>query len=248
MIFKKLPIFSRVIFILCTVLFAGGVVSLFYIDDDAAYSRIAFSTFEVALMMIVICLPSFIKRLSHRQLTPLMETLFVSFAFSALILGDVVNFYGRFPWWDDLLHGISGVMLGIVGYGLINVFNRIQGNAVKYSPLFVSVWVVCFALALGALWEIMEFITDGLFGLNSQQFLVGTGTFDTTVPLEGHEALRDTMQDLMLDLFGSLVIAVVGYFDMKKLHRNLRVELLQAAEDKTAEEKAPASAGQATSV
>ena len=87
MIFKKLPIFSRVIFILCTVLFAGGVVSLFYIDDDAAYSRIAFSTFEVALMMIVICLPGFIKRLSHRQLTPLMETLFVSFAFSALILG-----------------------------------------------------------------------------------------------------------------------------------------------------------------
>ena len=147
-----------------------------------------------------------------------------------------------------MLHGISGVMLGIVGYGLINVFNRIQGNAVKYSPLFVSVWVVCFALALGALWEIIEFITDGLFGLNSQQFLVGTGTFDTTVPLEGHEALRDTMQDLMLDLFGSLVIAVVGYFDMKKLHRNLHVELLQAAEDKTAEEKATASAGQATSV
>lgn len=227
---RRLPLISRIVLVLCIVLFAGGIVSLFFVKDDATFSRIAFQTFEVALMMVVIALPSLLKRFAHRKLTLLMETLFVSFAFSSLILGDVVDFYGKFPWWDDLLHGISGVMLGIVGYGIINIFNRIQGNSIKYSPVFVSIWVVCFALALGALWEIMEFITDGLFGLNSQQFLEGSGTFDSTRPLEGHEALRDTMMDLILDFLGSLLIAVVGYFDMKKLHRNLRIELLQEEE------------------
>ena len=67
----------------------------------------------------------------------------------------------------------------------------------------------------------MEFITDGLFGLNSQQYLTTPGTFDNAVPLEGHEALRDTMEDLMLDFAGSLIISVIGYFALKKQRKGI---------------------------
>ena len=150
-----------------------------------------------------------------------MEVIFVAFCFCALILGDVADFYGRFGWWDSLEHGMSGVLLGILGYAIINTFNSVEGNKIKFSPVFVSLWVVCFALALGAVWEIMEFITDGLFGLNSQQYLTTPGTFDNAVPLEGHEALRDTMEDLMLDFAGSLIISVIGYFDLKKQRKGI---------------------------
>lgn len=210
---------SRIVLLICILLFAGGIVSLFIVDDDASRSRIAFQTFEVSLMILVIFIPVLVDRIVHVRVTRLMEILFVSFCFSSLILGDVVDFYGRFNWWDDLLHGISGMLLGIVGYSVINIFNKIGNNTIKFTPLFVSIWVVCFALALGSLWEIMEFVTDGLFGLNSQQYLLGSGTFDDTEPLVGHEALRDTMQDLMLDLLGSLVIAVIGFFELRKLKR-----------------------------
>lgn len=210
---------SRIVLAICTLLFIGGVVSIFIVDDDANRSRIAFQTFEVSLMILVIFIPVLVDRIVHVRVTRLMEILFVSFCFSSLILGDVVDFYGRFNWWDDLLHGISGMLLGIVGYSVINIFNKIENNTIKFTPLFVSIWVVCFALALGSLWEIMEFVTDGLFGLNSQQYLLGSGTFDDTEPLVGHEALRDTMQDLMLDLLGSLVIAVIGFFELRKLKR-----------------------------
>ena len=210
---------SRIVLLICILLFAGGIVSLFIVDDDASSSRIAFQTFEVSLMILVIFIPVLVDRIVHVRVTRLMEILFVSFCFSSLILGDVVDFYGRFNWWDDLLHGISGMLLGIVGYSVINIFNKIENNTIKFTPLFVSIWVVCFALALGSLWEIMEFVTDGLFGLNSQQYLLGSGTFDDTEPLVGHEALRDTMQDLMLDLLGSLVIAVIGFFELRKLKR-----------------------------
>ena len=210
---------SRIVLLICILLFAGGIVSLFIVDDDASRSRIAFQTFEVSLMILVIFIPVLVDRIVHVRVTRLMEILFVSFCFSSLILGDVVDFYGRFNWWDDLLHGISGMLLGIVGYSVINIFNKIENNTIKFTPLVVSIWVVCFALALGSLWEIMEFVTDGLFGLNSQQYLLGSGTFDDTEPLVGHEALRDTMQDLMLDLLGSLVIAVIGFFELRKLKR-----------------------------
>lgn len=204
---------------ICVILFIGGIVSIFIVDDDASRSRIAFQTFEVSLMILVIFIPVLVNRVTHLKLTRLMETLFVAFCFCSLILGDVVDFYGRFNWWDDLLHGISGVLLGIVGYSVINIFNKIEGNTIKFTPVFVSIWVLCFALAVGAVWEIIEFVTDGLFGLNSQQYLVGSGTFDSTEALVGHEALRDTMQDLMLDLAGALVIAVIGFFELRKLRR-----------------------------
>ena len=210
---------SRIVLAICTLLFIGGVVSIFIVDDDANRSRIAFQTFEVALMILVIFIPVLVDRVTHIRVSRLMEIMFVSFCFCSLILGDVVDFYARFAWWDDVLHGISGMLLGIVGYGVINIFNKIEDNTIKFTPLFVSFWVVCFALAVGSLWEIMEFVTDGLFGLNSQQYLEGSGTFDNTEPLMGHEALRDTMMDLILDFAGSLIIAVLGFFELRKLKR-----------------------------
>ena len=214
---RKLSKFSIVILSLCAVLFVGGIVSICIIDDDATQSRLAFQTFEVALMIFLTFVPDII----HIKIPRLMEVIFVAFCFCALILGDVADFYGRFGWWDSLEHGMSGVLLGILGYAIINTFNSVEGNKIKFSPVFVSLWVVCFALALGAVWEIMEFITDGLFGLNSQQYLTTPGTFDKAVPLEGHEALRDTMEDLMLDFAGSLIISVIGYFDLKKQRKGI---------------------------
>lgn len=218
---RKLSRFSIVILSLCAVLFAGGIVSICIIDDDATQSRLAFQTFEVALMMFLIFVPDILNRIIHIKIPRLMEVIFVAFCFCSLILGDVADFYGKFGWWDSLQHGISGVLLGILGYAIINTFNSVEGNKLKFSPVFVSLWVMCFVLAAGALWEIMEFITDGLFGLNSQQYLTTPGTFDNAVPLEGHEALRDTMEDLMLDFAGSFLISVIGYFDLKKQRRGI---------------------------
>ena len=102
-------------------------------------------------------------------------------------------------------------------------------------------WVISFALAVGSLWEILEFITDGLFGLNSQQFMEGSGTFDTSVPLVGHEALRDTMEDLMLDFAGSLLVSVIGYFDLKRQRKGIADLTLDTDDETTSEEGKEAS-------
>ena len=60
-----------------------------------------------------------------------------------------------------------------------------------------------------------------MFGFISQQYLSTRGTFDNSVPLVGHEALKDTMQDLMLDLLGSGAIAIVSFFLLRKQRKNL---------------------------
>ena len=64
---------------------------------------------------------------------------------------------------------------------------------------------------MGALWEIYEFSFDGLLGMNMQKFRLEDGTL-----LIGHEALRDTMEDIITDAIGALIVSVVGALTMKK--------------------------------
>ena len=221
-----LTLLSKIVLVLCSVLIIAGILSLiFYVDTDATRSRVIFSMFEVTVMIFLIFLPKMVRRIMHLKIPPIMEILFVTFCFCTLILGDVADFYGRFGWWDKLQHALSGCLLGILGYIIINTFNKFDGYKVKFSPVFVCFWVACFSMAAGALWEIMEFTTDELFGLNSQQYLQTRGTFDDAQPLLGHEALRDTMYDLMLDLAGSVVIAIIGFFDLKKQQGHLIASL-----------------------
>ena len=66
----------------------------------------------------------------------------------------------------------------------------------------------------------MEYSYDSLMGTNSQQFMATTtGSIFTPEdePLCGHAALRDTMQDLILDLVGALIVAVYGFIRHDKL-------------------------------
>lgn len=213
--------FSKVILTLCAVIFICGILSIPFMEDSAMVSTRAFQMFETALMMLIIFIPMITNRVMQVKISPAMEIAFVAFCFASLILGDVANFYSRFAWWDTILHAISGVLMGIVGYAIINTFNRVDERRLRYSPLFVVVWIICFSVAVGTMWEIIEFVIDGLFGLNSQEFLSSSGTFDMVQPRIGRDALWDTMVDLILDLLGAIVVAIVGYFDVRKQKRRI---------------------------
>ena len=62
-------------------------------------------------------------------------------------------------------------------------------------------------MTIGALWEIYEFSFDGLLGMNMQKFRLESG-----VQLVGREALMDTMEDIITDVIGALVIGLYGFF------------------------------------
>ena len=62
------------------------------------------------------------------------------------------------------------------------------------KPSLLTVFSFCFAIALGALWEIFEFAMDSFFGFNMQK----TG-------------LRDTMWDMIVNTVGALIASISGY-------------------------------------
>lgn len=173
-------------------------------------NHLSFKIFEVVLMIIIALTPFIFERFAHIRIPKGLKAGLIAFCFSALILGDVADFYGKYIWWDLLLHGLSGILLGIAADTILNtVCSKIKTTPTDQPPAgFTAVWIICFVLAIGGLWEMMEYVTDGMLGLNSQQFMESGGTFDDTVPLPGREALKDTMEDMLMNLIGAVVLAV----------------------------------------
>lgn len=218
--FKKLDmtIFTFVILCITALILAANIVLLFFSSKDSTKSILVFNILESILMFALIFVPTMIDKIIRFKIPASLEVMYIAFCSGSIIYGEILDFYGKIGWWDSLLHSFSGVLLGVLGYSIINTFNKYSNESkeIRFSPLFVSIWCVCFALAVGVLWELIEFTCDEFLGTNMQQYLVGRGTLDKGDALVGHEALRDTMKDLALDLIGSLIPAVVGFFELKK--------------------------------
>ncbi len=121
---------------------------------------------------------------------------FSAFVFGTLFLGEVYDFYERFWWWDIVLHGLSAMGFGIVGF--LFAFYLFQGDKYAAPPWALALIAFCFALSIGTLWEVFEFAMDQLFGLNMQK-----------------SGLVDTMSDLIVDAVGALVGAGAGFLWLK---------------------------------
>lgn len=161
--------------------------------------------------VIVMFIPSVIEKKFSVDIPDVMEMLYFVFLFCAIYLGEVRDFYYRVPSWDLILHMFSGAMLGALGFVLVSFLNDSEKVNMQLSPIFVTLFAFCFALAAGTLWEIYEFLADGLLGTNMQKFI----TADREV-LVGRDALADTMEDLIVDALSSLAVCIIGFFTLKK--------------------------------
>tara|TARA_R110002049_G_scaffold23525_2_gene83141 strand:- start:334 stop:1074 length:741 start_codon:yes stop_codon:yes gene_type:complete len=139
------------------------------------------------------------------QIPPEFQILAIVFTFAALYLGEMRGFYTRLWWWDIALHTSSGLLLGILGFVLVYVLNENERVDLHMRPRFVALFAFLFALAVGTVWEMFEFLMDRLFGYNMQKSMLGDPS-----------GLTDTMIDLMVDAAGALTICMIGWWHMKK--------------------------------
>jgi len=158
----------------------------------------------------VLSIPSLMARKWKFNIPNFIYIMYYVFLYCAIFLGEVLNFYYVIPHWDVILHFFSGAMLGALGFILVSQLNDSEMIHVSLSPFFVALFAFCFALSCGAVWEIYEFVFDGLLGLNMQKFMTATGEV-----LTGHSALHDTMTDLVVDALAALMISCIGYSRLK---------------------------------
>jgi len=161
---------------------------------------------QCLLGLVVLSLPSVVERRWKVSIPNFIYIMYYVFLYCAIFLGEVMNFYYVIPHWDVILHFFSGAMLGALGFILVSWLNDSEKVRVSLSPAFIALFAFCFALSCGAVWEIYEYTFDGLLNLNMQKFITASGEV-----LVGHDALRDTMKDIMVDAVAALMVSVIGY-------------------------------------
>lgn len=161
-----------------------------------------------ALLMIVIAAPVLFKGRLGVPIPSELHIFAALFIFATLFLGEVLDFYNRLWWWDLVLHGSAGILLGLLGFLFVYLVNENELVDVRMRPSFVALFAFFFSVGAGAIWEIFEFSMDQLFGLNMQKAMLGDPS-----------GLTDTMWDLIVDTAGAAVMAGLGYLYMRRARR-----------------------------
>jgi hypothetical protein len=168
------------------------------------------SLVQCTLGIVVMFVPSFIEKRFSINIPNYMFVLYYIFLYCAVYLGEVHDFYFRIPNWDTYLHTFSGAMLGALGFSIASMMNEEKRIPVQLSPGFLALFSFCFALACGVIWEIYEYTVDAALKLNMQKYMTESGGI-----LSGRAALKDTMEDMIVDAVGALVMSLAGYFSIK---------------------------------
>jgi hypothetical protein len=204
---EKFHVFSM-IFIRLAFLFGIGYSVFFSKDIETAIL--------VTLGLGLSFLPTIIERSFNVDLPQSYEFVIVAFIFASMFLGEFGDAYERFWWWDNLLHASSGVILGYVGFMILFILNMM--GRINVGAAVIAFFTFSVGMASAGLWEIFEFMVD---------------RFGTRMQL----SLRDTMIDMILAAFGSLLAAGFAYWhyrwpqnspmknaiqNFKRLNRNLK--------------------------
>jgi hypothetical protein len=155
------------------------------------------NAFFVFLILASTFFPLFVEKKFRVDYPSEFELLILVFIYAALYLGDIHHFYTYFWWWDILLHSLSGMIISIFAFTLVYMMNNKPTVALKMSPIFIVLFTFSFAVAMGVVWEIMEFSMDSIIGTNWQHRDTG---------------VLDTMKDLICDTLSALFTSIVGYF------------------------------------
>jgi hypothetical protein len=162
----------------------------------------------VSTAALVLSLAPVVLAARYRVVLPLpFVASITAFIVAALVLGEALDAYERFWWWDIALHLTSAMALGMIGF--LFVYMLFQGDRFASPPGALAVIAFAVATSTGVLWEILEYLIDLTFGMRMQK-----------------SGLDDTMGDLIVDLIGAVFGALAGYAYLRGSRTGLAGRLL----------------------
>jgi len=176
-----------------------AIWTVLVIELIAALITMRWTVAFVSLSTLMLSLaPPFLASRLHIRLPRWIIAAVALFLFATLFLGEVLDFYERLWWWDIALHGLSALGFGFTGF--LFVFILFEGDRYAAPAWAMGLLAFCFAVTIGALWEVFEFSMDQAFGMNMQK-----------------SGLVDTMGDLIVDVIGAGIAAITGALYLRGL-------------------------------
>jgi hypothetical protein len=105
------------------------------------------------------------------------------------------------PYYDMFSRLIGSITVALLGFLAVLIMMRVSKN-LQFRRWEIFSFIVIFTLAFGVIWEIWEFTMDTL-----------AWAYLTTPFQQGN---TDTMLDLIIDLCGGMLVAVIGTFYLKR--------------------------------
>ncbi|GHT64466.1 membrane protein [Spirochaetia bacterium] len=161
-----------------------------------------------------------IEAYQKTDIPDILEIVIVLFIYAGIFLSSQFNLYYTYFWWDDLLHTLSGIIIGFIGFIVIYKINH--KYSMNISPLLVAFFSFAFAVTLGVIWEILEFSCDALMGSAHQKWDLPDTEILMGKPYQG-SGLRDTMSDLIVDSIGAFITSLITYY----MYKNQKKETLE---------------------
>jgi hypothetical protein len=119
-----------------------------------------------------------------------------------------VGLYDALAQWDSLTHALSASLVAATGYTIVRTFDLHSENVYLPSKMMV-VFILLFVLAVGVVWELIEFTLD----LAAHRY-----GFEAALAQHG---VNDTVTDLLFNLAGAVVAATVGATYLTNVSRQL---------------------------
>lgn len=204
---QKYSILRKVVMIVSACLFVAAFVMLLVITiGEDPNNRLV----SVLGAMVLLSLPYLLELIFRFRLSDFILTFYIVYIFFASILGNVVYLYILAPGYDKVMHTLFGYV-GCLG-GLFALCKLEKNKEIS----IVTVCIMCFAvsMALGAMWEICEFIGDTFMGQTGQ------GQPIEAVSGELFTDITDSMLDLICNLGGAIAF-VIHYIIHRQTERNL---------------------------
>ena len=235
---KDVNKFSLVVFVIIFTLTFAAFINTIIIGD---WVKIGLSLSALILYWV----PFLVTKKFKVVLPAALEITYYLFVFASLILGEVFAFYGPFPFWDIILHFLSGFVIAGIGLSLAEIMNKD-----RCKKAFTLLFAFCFSVTLGIMWECLEFTfdmtarTDAQKDAHVQQISTITmqrdggnrpvrvdditstdihlGNGETITVDEGYLdiGLMDTMKDIFVNIAGAAAFCGFGAFYLKKRSKN----------------------------
>ena len=156
-------------------------------------------TYRIILTISTVLIIWFLFSKTFIKKSKFTDYFILTFVFCSMYVGNILNIYRVIPFYDKVLHFISGILIGFIGFIIFMNFNK--ENMKNINKVFLLMFVMSFSIALAGVWEIWEFTTDQSFGFNSQ-----------------NASLIDTMLDIICGTIGGIIslVPVIFYFRNKK--------------------------------
>ena len=156
--------------------------------------------------LFLTCIPYLIGR--RIQVTLPWEVNFlIAFAVFLHVAGYSQQLYiFLYPYYDKFAHFVSSITVAVLAFVSILLINRF--SCTKLARWQIFFYIVIFTMAIGAFWEIYEYLMDTFLGSYLTKHL--------------QHGLDDTMIDLIIDLLGGIV---VGFFGTRYIQKKTLAEV-----------------------